>query len=204
MGVNKSTGGPQIAHTSIIKHGVELGKNTRVEDFCIIGMSNDASNEFTRIGENSLIRSGTYIYAGNQIGERFFTGNKVNVRENNEIGDDVSIGTLSVIEHSVTIGNGVRIHSNCFVPEYTVLEDGVWIGPGVVITNSKYPNKVDSKALLEGVRICRNAVVGASVTILPGITVGEGALIGAGTIVLKDVPPNSLILYKQQSVVSLT
>ena len=79
------------------------------------------------------------IYAGNVIGRNFQTGNKVNIRESNRIGDNVSVGTLSVIEHHVEIGNNVRIHTQVFIPEFSVLEDGCWIGPNVVFTNAKYP-----------------------------------------------------------------
>ena len=79
------------------------------------------------------------IYAGNVIGRNFQTGNKVNIRESNRIGDNVSVGTLSVIEHHVEIGDSVRIHTQAFIPEYSVLEEGCWIGPNVVLTNAKYP-----------------------------------------------------------------
>ena len=90
------------------------------------------------------MRSGTYIYAGNKIGSNFQTGHKVNIREENEIGNNVSIGTQCVIEHHVKIGN-VRIHSNVFIPEFTILKSNVWIGPNVVLTNAKYPNRKETK-----------------------------------------------------------
>ena len=48
------------------------------------------------------------------------------IRELNQIGDNVSVGTHSVVEHHVQIGNGVRIHSNAFIPEFSILENGVW------------------------------------------------------------------------------
>ncbi len=86
-----------------------------------------------------MIRSHTVIYAGNTIGRNFQTGNKVNIRESNRIGDNVSVGTLSVIEHHVEIADNVRIHTQVFMPEFSVLEEGCWIGPNVVLTNAKYP-----------------------------------------------------------------
>ena len=51
------------------------------------------------------------------------------IREFNQIGDNVSVGTHSVIEHHVQIGHGVRIHSNVFIPEFSILENGAWVGP---------------------------------------------------------------------------
>ena len=68
----------------------------------------------TVLGSEALFRSHTVIYAGNVIGNSFQTGNKVNIRELNRIGDNVSVGSLSVIEHHVEIGNNVRIHSQAY------------------------------------------------------------------------------------------
>jgi acetyltransferase-like isoleucine patch superfamily enzyme len=178
-----------IAKSAVIHPGVELGENVIVEDFCIIGLpGSEVENAKTRIGDNALIRAGTYIYAGNTIGRNFATGNKVNIRECNQIGDDVSIGTLTVVEHHVQIGNGVRIHSQVFVPEYTLVEENSWIGPNVVVTNAHFPKHPDAKANLKGAQIHRNAKIGANVTLLPGVSVGENCLIGAGSVVTKDVP----------------
>jgi acetyltransferase-like isoleucine patch superfamily enzyme len=184
-----------ISDTAIIYPNVVLGKDVVIEDYCIIGlpfigMENDQT---TIIGDGSIIRSGTYIYAGNKIGKNFQTGNKVNIRELNKIGDNVSIGTLSVIEHNVKILNGVRIHSQAFIPEYTTLEDGCWIGPNVVITNALYPLHPQAKDHLRGVHIKHNAKIGANATILPGIFIGANSLIGAGSVVTKNVEDNVIV-----------
>jgi acetyltransferase-like isoleucine patch superfamily enzyme len=116
------------------------------------------------------------------------------LRESNTIGDNVSIGSLSVVEHHVTIGAGVRIHSQCFIPEYSVLEDGAWIGPRVTLTNVPFPRCPDVAQCLRGVRVGRDARVGANVTILPGVHIGERALIGAGAVVTKDVPAGTVVV----------
>jgi len=182
-------------YTYRIYDGVDLGGDTVIEDFCIVGAPprGCAEGELkTEIGTGAHIRSHTVIYAGNKIGKNLQTGNKVNIRELNEIGDDVSIGTLSVIEHHVIIGNNVRIHSQVFVPEYSVLEEGSWLGPNVVLTNAKYPLSRDAKKNLKGPIIKRGAKVGANSTVLPGVVIGENALIGAGSVVVQDVPDNGV------------
>ena len=187
----------KVASTAIIHPGVKLGENTIIEDYCIIGLSfKGMKNEKTIIGDNATIRAGTYIYAGNQIGENFQTGNKANIRELNIIGNDVSVGTLSVIEHHVSIANGVRIHSQAFIPEYSILDKESWIGPNVVLTNVKYPTHPHAKDNISGVHIKEKAIIGANSTILPGVTVGSGSLIGAGSTVAKDVPESVIILGK--------
>jgi len=176
--------------------GVTLGDGSAIEDYCIIGSPprGKKPGEFqTRIGRGAIIRSHTVIYAGNRIGDNFQTGNKVNIRELNEIGDNVSIGTLSVIEHHVRIGNGVRMHSQVFVPEFTVIEDDAWLGPNVVITNAKYPLSLEVKETLAGPLIKKGAKVGANATILPGVVIGMNSLVGAGSVVTKDVPDNAVV-----------
>lgn len=176
--------------------GVHLGKNYFMGDYTILGIPPKGAKdgEFeTIIGENSYIRSHTAIYAGNKIGNNFQTGHHVMIREFNEIGDNVSIGTNSVIEHHIKMGNNVRIHSNTFIPEFSILKDRVWIGPNVVLTNVYHPLCPKAKECLKGPIIYKNAKIGANSTILPDIKIGENSLIGAGSVVVKDVPPNVVV-----------
>src|SRR5208283_2456411 len=176
--------------------GVELERDVTVEDYCVLGVPPRGLKEGdlkTTIGKGAHIRSHSVIYAGNRIGKNFQTGNKVNIRELNQIGDDVSVGTLSVIEHHVRIGNNVRIHSQVFIPEYSILEDEAWLGPNVVLTNAKYPRSPAVKEHLKGPVIKRGAKIGANATILPGIVIGVDALVGAGSVVVHDVPDGAVV-----------
>jgi acetyltransferase-like isoleucine patch superfamily enzyme len=175
---------------------VRLGEGWVIEEFCIIGApprGARAGELPTTIADGAVIRSHTVIYAGNVIGRNFQTGNKVNIRESNRIGDDVSVGTLSVIEHHVEIGNGVRIHTQVFIPEFSVLEEGCWIGPHVVLTNAKYPLSPGVKDQLAGPVIRKGAKIGANATILPGVVIGENALVGAGAVVSRNVPAGAVV-----------
>jgi len=176
--------------------GVVIGGGSTVEDYCVIGAPPRGKKEGeleTVIGARAILRSHTVIYAGNRIGDNFQTGNKVNIRESNEIGNNVSIGTLSVIEHHIRIGNGVRMHSQVFVPEFTVIEDDAWLGPNVVLTNAKYPLSPGVKETLAGPIVRKGAKIGANSTILPGIVIGANSLVGAGSVVIKDVPDNAVV-----------
>lgn len=186
-----------IAKTAIIHPNVILGKNVTIEDFCIIGVPPRGAQPGeleTLIGDNSVIRSHTVIYAGNKIGSNFQTGNKANIREQNIIGNDVSIGTLSVIEHHVEIGNNVRIHTQVFIPEYSILMNDSWVGPNVVFTNAKVPKAPDAKKNLKGPTLEKGAIIGANSTLLPGVIIGEDSLVGAGSVVTKNVSANSRVV----------
>ncbi|MBI2106355.1 transferase [Candidatus Woesearchaeota archaeon] len=173
---------------------VNLGNGCRVEEFCVIGKlpkGKRLGELKTYIGDRALIRSGTIIYAGNIIGFDFQTGDRVSIRENNTIGERVSIGTGSEIAFRVLIGNNVRVHSGCHIFEYTTLEDGVTLNPGVFILNTKYPY-TGSSPNLEPVRVRENARIGARVTLGAGITIGRWALIGADSLVTKSIPDYAL------------
>ncbi len=182
---------------SILVHSnVTLGAGASIGEFCIIGEPprGKAPGELeTRIGARAVIRSHTVIYAGNVIGDDFQSGHGALIREDNEIGNNVSIGSHTIVEHHVKIGDNVRLHSNVFVPEFSVLEEGCWLGPNVVVTNARYPRSRRVKEQLRGATVKRGAKIGANATLLPGVTIGENALVGAGCVVVHDVPAGAVV-----------
>lgn len=173
---------------------LEVAAGAHIGPYCVLGLDPESELEPLRIGANATVRSHTVVYRATRIGADFHAGHGVLVRENTVIGDQVSIGSHSVVEHHVTIGDGVRLHSGCFVPEFSVLEAGAWLGPGVIITNARYPNRPETKDQLEGVRVERGATIGAGVVLMPGVTIGSGALIGAGAVVVDDVAPGATVV----------
>jgi acetyltransferase-like isoleucine patch superfamily enzyme len=144
------------------------------------------------LGAGAELRSGTVLYDGSAIGQRLQTGHGVVVREACEIGDDVSIWSNSVIDYGCRIGSQVKIHCNCYVAQYTELEDGVFLAPGVTIANDLYPGDKRSAELMAGPRIGAGAQIGVNVTILPFVRIGAGALIGAGSVVTRDIPAGAV------------
>jgi acetyltransferase-like isoleucine patch superfamily enzyme len=181
----------------VIHPNVHLGDDHQIGEFAILGVTPrglEPGELETIIGPGAVIRSHTVIYAGNRIGANFQTGHSVMLRELNEIGDDVSIGTHSIVEHHVKLGNRVRIHSNAFIPEFSIIDDGAWIGPNVVITNALYPQSPAAKSNLKGARIMQGAKVGANSTVLPGVVIGRDALVGAGAVVVRDVPDGKVVV----------
>ena len=183
--------------TAVIYPGVVWDGDFSIAPFVIVGQlprGQRSGDLQTRIGSGACINSHTVIYAGNRIGRNFRTGHRVLIREENEIGDDVSIGSGSNVEHHVRIGNRVRLHSNVFVPELSVLEDDCWLGPNVVLTNARYPAAPSTKEELVGVCIEKRAKIGANATILPGVRIAADALVGAGAVVTVDVPSGAVVV----------
>ena len=102
-----------------------------------------------------------------------------------------------------SLGDGVRIHSNAFIPEYSVLEVGCWVGPGVILTNARYPRSHGVKEALQGPIIRQGAKIGAGAVLLPGVTIGAEALVGAGAVVVSDVPAGAVVVGNPARVVRL-
>jgi acetyltransferase-like isoleucine patch superfamily enzyme len=183
---------------------VSLPDDAQLDDFIILGKPprGRLPGELALVlGAGCVIRSHTVIYAGNTIGLGLQTGHHAVIREENIIGDHVSIGTHSIVEHHVQIGDGVRLHSRVFVPEFSVLEAGCWLGPGVMVTNARYPLSKGVKERLEGAYIEAGAIIGANATLLPGVRVGARALVGAGAVVTRDVPPGAVVIGNPARVV---
>jgi acetyltransferase-like isoleucine patch superfamily enzyme len=145
-----------------------------------------------RIGEGACIRSGSVIYAGSTIGMHFNTGHNVVIREENRIGDNVSVWGNSTVDYGCTIGDNVKIHTCVYVAQFTVIEDDAFLAPGVIVANDPHPGCPRARDCMRGPTISRGARVGVNVTLLPFITIGEMALIGAGSVVTKDIPPRAL------------
>ena len=98
------------------------------------GISGDA-----RIGAGARIRAGSIIYAAVDIGDDFETGHHAVVREENRIGSHCTLWNNSTIDYGCVIGDRVKIHCNVYIAQFTVLEDDVFLAPGVTIANDPHP-----------------------------------------------------------------
>ncbi len=111
-----------------------------------------------------------------------------------KIGADCNICSHCFIENDVIIGDRVTIKCGVALWDGVRVEDGVFIGPNVTFCNDKYPRSKNKQFKCESVIIKKGASVGAAAVILPGVTIGENALIAAGSVVTRDVPPNSIFI----------
>jgi acetyltransferase-like isoleucine patch superfamily enzyme len=171
-----------VHETSIVSPDAVIGDGVTIEPYCLI--------HACRIGNGSLIRSHSVVYADAEIGERFESGHHVTIRECSRIGHDVRVGTDCDLQGELTIGDHTRLHSGVFVPQRTTIEELVWIFPQAVLLNDPHP---PSDTCTEGPTIRRAAVIGAAATIFPAIEIGEGALVAAGSVVRVDVPAHTVV-----------
>lgn len=136
-----------------------------------------------------------------KIGLNFVSWELTKIREGVEIGKDVSVGRNVYIGQGVKIGNSVKIQNNALIYEPTIIEDGVFIGPNVVITNDKNPRAVSPNLLKKdesdwtktGAIICEGASIGAGSILVSPVTIGKWAMVGAGSVVIDDVKDFSLV-----------
>ncbi len=118
-----------------------------------------------------------------------------------EIGDNSKIGAFVEIQKGAKIGSNCKISSHSFICEGVCIEDNVFVGHNVTFINDKYPRSTaaDGQLQTEDDWVCvptfirRGASIGSSATILCGVTIGENAIIGAGSVVTRDVPDNTIV-----------
>ncbi len=124
-----------------------------------------------------------------------------------QVREDAQIGENCIVGRGAYIGTGVRMGDNCKVQNYAlvyepaVLEDGVFIGPAVVLTNDHYPRAINADGSLKsahdwepvGVTIRRGAAIGARSVCVAPVTIGAWATVAAGAVVVKDVPDFALV-----------
>lgn len=118
-----------------------------------------------------------------------------------EIGDETKIGAFVEIQKNATIGKRCKISSHTFVCEGVNIEDNVFIGHNVAFINDSFPRATTGDQLqteadwkVERTYVKKGASIGSGCTILSNVTIGENAIVGAGSVVTKDVPPNSIVV----------
>ena len=118
-----------------------------------------------------------------------------------EIGDETKIGAFVEVQKHAKIGKRCKISSHTFICEGVTVEDNVFIGHGVTFINDSYPRATTAEGALqtekdwrvERTLIKRGASIGSGSTILANVVIGENAIVGAGSVVTRDVPPNTIV-----------
>ena len=117
------------------------------------------------------------------------------------IGDETKIGAFVEIQKNAAVGKRCKISSHTFICEGVLIEDNVFIGHGVIFTNDSYPHATTPAGTLqseadwkvERTVVKQGASIGSGSTLLSNLSIGENAIVGAGSVVTRDVPPNSIV-----------
>jgi acetyltransferase-like isoleucine patch superfamily enzyme len=118
-----------------------------------------------------------------------------------EIGEETKIGAFVEIQKNATVGRRCKISSHTFICEGVAIEDNVFVGHGVTFINDSYPRATSETGELqtendwrvEKTLVKQGASVGSGSTILSNVVIGENAIVGAGSVVTRDVPPNTIV-----------
>jgi UDP-2-acetamido-3-amino-2,3-dideoxy-glucuronate N-acetyltransferase len=155
-----------------------------------------AVSEPAMIHPTAMIETGAIVRAETRI------WHQTHVREHAIIGRECILGKGVFIDRGVRVGDRVKIQNYACLYHGSIIEDGVFIGPHVILTNDRLPRAITPLGVLKtdddwqcgATRIGTGASLGAGVVILPGISVGAWAMIGAGAVVTADVPPHGLVV----------
>jgi acetyltransferase-like isoleucine patch superfamily enzyme len=142
------------------------------------------------LGEASVVRSHSVIYAGSSFGRGLQTGHRVLIREGTVMGEHCGVGSGAELYGELEVGDHTRIQSHVAVGKNSKVGSFVWIYLNSILANDRYPPVGE----LEGPIVEDYAVIGASVIVHAGIRVGARSLVGAGSVVLNDVPPERLVM----------
>ena len=154
---------------------------------CILFVMNHI-HPTAEIHESVVIPSSTRVWGHTQI------------RENVSIGENCIIGRNVYIGPGVVIGNNCKIQNNALLYEPAVLEDGVFIGPAVVLTNDRHPRAINRDGSLKsasdwelaGVVIRKGASIGANAVCVAPLEVGEWSVVGANSVLTRDAKPGAV------------
>jgi acetyltransferase-like isoleucine patch superfamily enzyme len=192
-----------IGNNVVIHEGVIINDNVILSDNSVIGCkpqprkssSNKTKSLFqTILGTNVFVGYASILYAGVQINSNSYVADMVWVRENSQIGSNSVLGTKCSIMNSVRIGNNSRVMNNSQITEFTQIGNDVFIGPDVSTVSDNDFGRGKNQYNPKPIVINDKSRLGGNCTILPGIEIGKNSIVAAGSVVVRDVPSNVLVL----------
>ncbi|HWD84578.1 MAG TPA: DapH/DapD/GlmU-related protein [Solirubrobacteraceae bacterium] len=195
--------GSSIGAHAVIHAGTEVGPEVVVEDGAVLGKrprlrpGSSAAAEppgALVVGRQATVCCGAVVYAGARVGAGAILGDQCQVRERASIGEGTVVGRGSAVEFGAQVGARVSIQTGVYVTALTVVEDDVFLGPGVVTTNDDAMGRHDHSEPLRGARLRRACRIGGGAVLVPGVEVGEEAFVAAGAVVTADVPARAVVM----------
>jgi UDP-3-O-[3-hydroxymyristoyl] glucosamine N-acyltransferase len=195
--------GVSVGSNSVVHPGVRLGAGCLIEDLVVLGKrprlrrgSSAAAVELgpLELGPEVTVCCGAVVYAGAVVGAGSIIGDQAQVREGSQIGERSVVGRASCVDFNARVGDRVSIQTGVYVTSWAVVEDDVFLGPGVLMTNDNTMGRHPKGEPLDAPVVRRAARVGGATVLVPGVEIGEEAFIGAGAVVTRDVAPGEVVI----------
>jgi UDP-2-acetamido-3-amino-2,3-dideoxy-glucuronate N-acetyltransferase len=194
--------GGVIGASAVLHPGVTLGERCLVEDGAVLGKrprlrpgsSAEGSLGPLEVADGVTICSGAIVYAGARLGAGVIIGDQAQVRERTVVGERTVLGRGSTIDFDTRVGARVSIQTMVYLTAAAVVEDDVFIGPGVTTTNDDTMDRHPAGEPLDGPVLRRACRIGGGVTLTPGVIIGEEAFVGAGAVVTRDVAARTVVV----------
>ncbi|MEC2077078.1 acyltransferase [Metabacillus fastidiosus] len=189
-----------IGHNTVILRGTKIGNNVQIGANCVLGIKPLGNNQmrkadtyYNHLVIKDFVKIGNIvsIYLGTLIDKHVFIGDHASIRENVTVGENSVIGRASIIELNSKIGEKCTIQTLAYVTGDSILENNVFIGPCVSMSNDKYMGVHPYK--LKGPHVKEGAKIGNNASLLPSVTIGEGTIVGAGAVVTKNLEKKQIV-----------
>jgi acetyltransferase-like isoleucine patch superfamily enzyme len=203
LGTEVSIAGDVSFGAYVVVHGgTRIGAGCVIEDHAVLGKrprlarasSARGSVEGLELGEGVTVCAGAVVLAGARVGPDTIIGDQSFVRERSSIGAGSVIGRGSVVDNDVDVGARVRVQTGVYLTAFTLVEDDVFIGPGVTTTNDNTMARHERDEPLRGPTLRRACRVGGGAVLAPGVEIGEEAFVAAGAVVTQDVPTRAVVM----------
>lgn len=188
---------------AVVLEGVRLGARCVVEAGAVLGKRPSLRKGSSAAGrgladlvieDDVTVCAGAVVYAGAWIGAGAIVGDQAQVRERARVGAGSVVGCGSCVDFDATLGERVLIQTSVYVTAGTVVEDDVFLGPGVVTTNDDTMGRHPRGEPLRGPVLRRACRVGGGAVLVPGVEIGEEAFVAAGAVVTADVPARAVVM----------
>ncbi len=194
--------GCSVGSGAVVHAGTIIGERCLIEDLAVLGKrprlrpGSSAAGQVgpLQVGDDATICAGAVIYAGAQLAAWVIIGDQAQVRERAVVGERSVLGRASTLDFDVTVGARVLIQTLAYVTGGATVEDDVFIGPGVIMTNDDAMGRHPRGAPLLGPVLRRACRVGGGVVLTPGVVIGEEAFIAAGAVVTRDVAARDVVV----------
>jgi len=195
--------GTRIGSLTVVHAGTEIGDGCVIEDHVVLGKrarlrpgSSAAGSDPGPlvIESDATVCCGAVVYAGARIGSGAIIGDQTQVRERSVVGPRTVVGRGSTVDFGARVGARVLIQTGVYVTGGSIVEDDVFLGPGVVTTNDHTMGRHPRGEALAGPVFRRACRVGGGAVLVPGVEIGAEAFVAAGAVVTRDVGEREVVI----------